>query len=359
KAIPVTLRPGEDLSGINLQLKTVPGAKISGRVVHTLPSEPPPAPRGGVRPLIAVVGLAPRDKTMLPDVSGPGAGVTAAADGSFEINNVPPGSYELFARLPVANGWGGIAPPERATTPLALGRTTVEVSGGNVDGVVVTVHRGVDVKGRISVDGQPPAANSVRVSILPDDSAIRINETQMANLVGQIAQYPAKIEADGTFTLPFIPEGHYRLQVSLPGLAPSSYVADIRQGPSSIYDTGFVIGTETVNPIQVTVNTNGGSVQGRVLSSDRKPVPRTTVVLVPASNRRSNPALYKMTQTDAEGRFSLVGGGPGSWKLFAWESSSPGAFQNPGFLQKYETRGASVTVNAGTRTDSDLTLIRD
>ena len=308
---------------------------------------------------VAVVGLAPRDKTMLPDVLGPGAGVTAAADGTFEISNVPPGSYDLFARLPVANGWGGLAPPERATTPLALGRTSVEVRGGNVDGVVVTVHRGVDVKGRASVDGQQPAANSVRVSILPDDSAVRINETQMANLMGQIAQYPARIEADGSFTIPFVPEGHYRMQVALLGTPPSSYVADIRQGASSIYDSGFTIGTNAVDPVQVTVNTNGGSIQGSVLNAERKPVPRTAVVLVPAPNRRSNPALYKIVQTDAESRFSMTGVAPGAWKIFAWESLRPGAFQNTDFLQRYETRGTAVMVNAGARIDADATLIRD
>ena len=88
-------------------------------------------------------------------------------------------------------------------------------------------------------------------------------------------------------------------------------------------------------------------------------MPRTAVVLVPASNRRSNPALYKIVQADAEGRFSMTGVAPGAWKVFAWESIRPGAFQNTDFLQKYETRGTAVTVNAGMRVDADATLIRD
>jgi hypothetical protein len=118
------------------------------------------------------------------------AGVNASADGTFEILNVPPGSYDLFARLPVANGWGGLAPPERATTPLAIGRTSVEVRSGSVEGVTILVHQGVDVKGRLTVDGQPPAANSIRVSLAPDDSATRVGEAQISNVFGQIAQYP-------------------------------------------------------------------------------------------------------------------------------------------------------------------------
>jgi hypothetical protein len=359
KAVPIVLHAGEDVSGMNIQLRSVPTSKISGRVTHTLPEAPPSAPRGGIRPLIAVVGLAPREKSALPDVIGAGAGVTAAADGTFEISNVPPGSYDLFARLPIATGWGGLAPPERATTPLAFGRTSIEVRGGNVDGVAVVVHQGVDVKGRISVDGQPPAANSIRISLGPDDSATRVGETQISNAFGQVAQYPAKVEQDGSFTFPVIPEGHYRPQVAFTGPAANSYLADIRQGATSIFDNGLTVGREAANPLEVVVNTNGGSVEGTVLGADRTPVPRTTVVLVPATSRRQNSALYKFTQTDVQGHFAITGVAPGSWKAFAWESVQPGAYQNSEFMQKYEGRGTGVAVTAGNRSNADVTLIRD
>jgi hypothetical protein len=359
KAIPIVLHAGEDLSGMNIQLRSVPTLKISGRVAHTLPSAPPAAPRGGVRPLLAVVGLAPRDKPALPDLLGAGVGVNAAADGTFEIQNVPPGSYDLFARLPVANGWGGLAPPERATTPLAFGRTSVEVRGGNVEGVTIVVHQGVDVKGRIAVDGQPPAANSIRFSLTPDDSATRVGEMQISNTFGQIAQYPPKVEQDGSFTIPVIPEGHYRLQVSFTSLATTSYIADIRQGAASIFDTGVTVGTEAGNPIEVLVNTNGGTIEGNVRTTGRNPLPRATVVLVPPLSRRQNSALYRIVQSDAQGRFVITGVAPGSWKLFAWESVQPGAYQNPEFMKTREARGTSVTVTAGIRSNADVTLISD
>jgi hypothetical protein len=359
KAVPIVLHAAEDISGMNIQLRTVPGAKISGRVTHTLPAAPPAAPRGGSRPLIAVVGLAPRDKPALPDMIGAGAGITASEDGTFEILNVPPGSYDLFARLPVANGWGGLAPPERATTPLAIGRTSVEVRGGNVDGVTVVVHQGVDVKGRITIDGQPPASNSIRVSLAPDDSATRVGETQISNVFGQVAQYPARVEQDGSFTIPFIPEGHYRVQIAFTGQAANSYLADIRQGAATIFDNGLTVGREAVNPLEIVVNTNGASIEGTVLGADGKPVPRSTVVMVPPTGRRQNSALYKFVQTDAQGHFSMKGVAPGTWKVFAWDSIQPGAYQNAEFMQKYEARGTNVVVTAGMQANSNVTLIRD
>jgi hypothetical protein len=359
KAVPIVLHEGEDLAGMDIQMRSLQGAKISGRVTNTLPPGPAPGGRGGSRPLIAVVGLAPRDKSALaPDTIGGGAGVTANADdGAFEIPNVLPGIYDLFARLPIANGWGGLAPPERATTPLAFGKTTVDVRGGNVDGVTVLVHPGVDVKGRIIVDGQPPAAGKVRISFFPDDSATRVNETQIFNVFGQIAVYLPVIAADGSFAIPFVPEGHYRFQVTItePG---NAYLADIRQAGISVYDNGLTVGKEAVNAIEASINTNGGSIEGNVVGADRKPVPRTTVVLVPAMSRRQNPALYRTIQTDAQGHFVLAGIAPGSWKLFAWESVQPSAYQNEEFLRKYEERGTSVTVPAGLRAIAEVSWIR-
>ena len=228
-----------------------------------------------------------------------------------------------------------------------------------MEGVTVLVHQGVDVKGRITVDGQPPVANSIRVSLSPDDSAQRVGETQISNTFGQIAQYPPKIEQDGSFTIPFIPEGHYRLQVSFTAQAANSFVADIRQGAASIFDSGVTVGREAGNPIEVLVNTNGGSIEGNVRTADRMIVPRATVVLVPAANRRQNSALYKFVQADAQGHFTITGVPQGSWKAFSWESVQPGAYQNPEFMQKHEARGTSLTVTAGARSNADVTLIRD
>jgi hypothetical protein len=76
-------------------------------------------------------------------------------------------------------------------------------------------------------------------------------------------------------------------------------------------------------------------------------------------NRRQNPALYKLARSDAEGRFSLDLVPPGSYKLFAWESVQPSAYQNAGFLEKFEDRGVNVTVSPGSRVDVTVDWIAD
>ena len=170
----------------------------------------------------------------------------------------------------------------------------------------------------------------------------------------------ARIEAGGTFTIPFLPPGHYRAEVLFASgpAAANSFVADIRQGGASVFDDGFVLSHGSENPVEITLNSNGGSIEGNVLGVDRKPVPRTTVVLVPAVSRRKNPALYKTVQTDTQGHFAMTGIAPGSWRVFAWESVQPGAYQNAEFLHPYEERGTGVMVADGIRVNTEVTWIR-
>ena len=51
-----------------------------------------------------------------------------------------------------------LAPPERATNAAAFGRASIEVRNGNVDGIHIVIHQGMDVRGRITVDGMPSLA---------------------------------------------------------------------------------------------------------------------------------------------------------------------------------------------------------
>src|SRR6185369_7349229 len=133
---------------------------------------------------------------------------------------------------------------------------------------------------------------------------------------------------------------------------------NIRQGGANVFDDGILLSRGSTAPVEITLNSTGGSIEGNVFGADRKPVPQTTVVLVPAVSRRQNPALYKTAQTDSQGNFAMTGIAPGSWKLFAWEMFRPGAYQNAEFLHQYEERGTSVMVAAGMRVNAEVPWIR-
>ena len=379
----ITVRSGDEISGINVQARTGLAYKVSGRVTSTLPPEPVTVSNGNVRTSLAVVSLIARDKGGLMDFGSGGGTISANAEGVFEFQNVSPGSYDLVARLPApANtGWGSANPPSLANAPWAFGRASVDVRGASIENVAVVVRYGVDLTGRVILDGKPGPV-PVRISLQPNGSLDSVGDEQTALTANQIAQFQAPIAGDGSFTIPLLPEGRYRFQVvlgampvatgrgarrgpgapappALPPLSATAYLADIRQGATSVYDNGIVIGTERPIPVEVLVNSVGGNIEGTVIGADQKPEANKAVVLIPPENRRQNPALYKTARTDAQGHFNLANLPPGRYTLFSWVATPPGAYQNAEFLSRYAGRGAAVTVEAGARVTASVSLIRD
>jgi len=370
-AVPVSVKGGDDLAGFDITVRSELTRSVSGRVTSMLPrGSEVGAINGAVRQPLAVIALLPRDGTMIPDlVSG---NITAAADGAFVVRGLLPGSYDLIARLPAPLGWGPQNGPERATNPWAFGRVPVEIGGADVDNVSVVVHQGVDVTGRVTVDGQGvPAA--VRVTLQPDDNAALYN-----SYFGTISNWAPFLAADGSFTFPLMPEAHYRFHVVLTTgptrapvanaqgqmpptpvpLPPNGYVADVQLGGRSVYDEGLTVGTDPIAGVEVIVKSDGGTIEGTVSGADKKPLTGRSVVLVPELARRKNFALFRATASDEQGGFRLTRVPPGNYKLFAWDSVVPGAYESAEFLQRYESRGVDVKVSAAGSLRMDLTAIR-
>jgi hypothetical protein len=380
----VTLRSGDDLNGFNIQMRTAAGVKVSGRVTSTVAPGPATGARGEPRP--GGVILVPTDNRGLVNLDPLGAIPLGSDGGAFEFPNVAPGTYDLIARISVARGggWGPQAPPEFATGPWAFGRALVDTRSGGVDNVAIVVRSGVDVKGRVLLDGKPTRAN-VRVSLQPDNFPQPVSDQQISLVLNQIRQYAPPIADDGSFTIPLIPEGRYRFQVvpnppagaggrgaaaqaavaaaagvtPPPSLPQTAYLADIRQGGTSVYDNGLLVAGETPNPVDILLSTSSGSVEVTVLGSDQKPSSGMTVALVPAENRRQNPALYRVAESDAQGRVTIPRVPPGSYTLYAWESVPAGAYQNAEFLSKYTGRGTAVVVQSGAPATANVTAIRE
>ncbi|HLQ78109.1 MAG TPA: carboxypeptidase-like regulatory domain-containing protein, partial [Terriglobia bacterium] len=157
-AVPIVLRGGDEITGINIPIKMAATSTISGKVILTVPTEQVnygAMQRGNVPAAVPTVTLARRDGFGL-DIGGGGNSVFKPEDGTFEFRNVQAGSYVVIARVPVTanNGWGPQNVPARATGPVAFGRTPVVVRGVDVKEVAVVVHKGVDLNGRLFVDGK-------------------------------------------------------------------------------------------------------------------------------------------------------------------------------------------------------------
>ena len=125
----------------------------------------------------------------------------------------------------------------------------------------------------------------------------------------------------------------------------------------SVFDLGFGVSTRSNDTIQVVIASGAGTVEGVVRESALKGFPGANVVLVPEASKRENLALYFPATSDASGRFVIRGVPPGDYKLFAWESIRPFAYQNAGFLAKHEERGRIVHVGQGGTENAELNVI--
>ncbi len=396
----VRLRSGEEIGGIDFKLKRVNGSTISGQVGSAIPAAemthlvqlagnaPPPSSD-------TTLTLLPHDRLVLQDPAtsrSVAVSLGMPANGQFEFTNVAPGTYDLFATVPDILGYSPAGPPGHAIRPVAFGRTTIDVHGIDLPGVSLIAHHGVEVRGRVLIDGTlSPSAKGIRVSLRADDSASKLQVYQ------QVGQYLPSVNEDGTFTIPAVPEAHYRFHIdfgpeardsspspnedkatifppinsendpsapktlaslAVASLLPeNSYVADIRQNGMSVFDSGISVTSQTSSPVEIFINTNGGSVDGLVLDGNLLPVSGATVALVPQDQHRQNTAIYKSARSDAAGRFLLTGIAPGTYKLFAWDSIPPGAYRNATFMSQYEDQGVAVNVSPAIRLHTGVKLI--
>jgi hypothetical protein len=341
----LSIRGGEDIGGMNIAMRGAPRTfKVSGQVSSLIP---PPAPQLGAPGVnAAVLMLLNRDESAPDDATARQVGTVPLlpSAGQFEVANIVPGSYELFARVsdPAAQVAGGL--------PLAWGRTRFEVRDSDISNIVITVSPSVEVRGTATAAGSAKVPPAARVTILPDDAAVKIPAYQL------VMTRSALVTAEGTFSVPAVPEGRFRV-TGVAGLGADQYLADVRQGPMSVFDSGFNVSTRSNDPIQVMIASGAGTVEGVVRESALRNFPGATVVLVPEESRRDNIALYFAATSDATGRFVIRGVPPGTYKLFAWESIPAFAYQNAAFLATHEDRGNIVTVGEGGAVTTELNVI--
>ena len=98
-------------------------------------------------------------------------------------------------------------------------------------------------------------------------------------------------------------------------------------------------------------------VEGTVVNALGRPVPSSSVVLVPTPERRSNPAAFKTTTSDQLGNFSIRSVLSGDYKAFAWEDLEPGLYMDLEFLRNFENRAEAVRILGGSQSAVTVKVI--
>jgi hypothetical protein len=330
----VIVKPGEEVRGVDISVKM--------EVVILPPPEANPRPTGGfkisgvvVDRVLPWVGEAVLMLGSETDAGAPrqvGTVIIGGTPGEFEIPSVLPGKYDLFARMPNADGspgpGGGVQ---------AWGRTTVEVVDHDVENVRFALHPSMDVPGIVKIDGKPaPEGGTLKIGLSPTGTASRLG-----NYRG-ILDRTQPPDVNGKVTIPRAAEGNY--QVFIQG-ADNLYIDDVRQGDTSILTSGIDVRNATPAPFEVLLFSGSGTVEGVVSNTDKSPMGGATVLLVPVDKQLL--PLYKTATAGADGKYAFRGVRPGEYKVFAGPPGGlpPGGL-TPELLSSIEPKGASVTVKA-------------
>jgi len=311
---------GKVVAGADVKLVSLPAVSVRGQVNNQTGAT------GGISVLL------------FPDVLGTASGsVPVKADGKFELTGVVPGRYWLLARLIATSG----TPSGDAYQTKQL----VDVTGRAIEGLEMTLDKGVSVNAHVTVEPGGDAIRSlrsIRASLQP---------SEVSSIQRLFATPSAQLEEDGTLRLNNVPRGQYDL--SFMGLPNGYYIKSARSGDLDLRENSLNLTGSSTEELEIVLSGKAGAVAGSV-----KDTPGATVVLIPEGlNRRQRSNWYRTTTADRSGKFVLNGITPGDYKLFAWDDIEDGAWMDPDVIDKVENRGAQITVREGGSETLDLTVI--
>jgi hypothetical protein len=216
---------------------------------------------------------------------------------------------------------------------------------------VANVRSGTAVMGRVIVENGGLPGRTVKPDKLRLEMVARDGYP-----VWSAQNNQRSVDSDGAFSFSNVQEALYSIEVY--GLPNFAYVADLRMGGQSIFDTAtFKVGTTAPPPLEVVVAADGGNVRGAVRDDAQKVSPNVNVVLIPEPRLRRNMFLYRSVQSDATGNFLIEGIAAGKYKLFAFERIPEGAHKNNEYMAPYESLGTEVQVRSGATIDVSIRAI--
>jgi 5-hydroxyisourate hydrolase-like protein (transthyretin family) len=264
------------------------------------------------------------------------------ATGVFELQDVPPGDYDVRLQIPETNA----AQIPRARDPFA--RAAIRVVDRDIEGVVLTLSNDVTANGRLIVEGPPLPA-------LTANQSPRL--TFSSGLPNRVQPTGTFVAADGTFQVIGLRDGEYRVNVTGADVLANAgyYVKSIHYGGDEISSKLFKFSGAGSGVFELRIASGVGKVSGMLTDAAAQPLPGVQVYLIP-SDRESMPR-FRTATTDETGRFTVPNVVPGDYKAFSWEALENNAFFDRAVMQQYEAQGKPVRVTASFTSTVDLRLI--
>ena len=352
QATVLTLTAGQEIPGLDLTLRRIETATVSGAV--RLPDGRPAAG-------------APVQMTLkLPDgpfrpETGLVLNATTDAEGRFRLVQAAPGDYQLVARAaatppppptPGISTPGPIGPQLWASTSLAIG-------GADIEGLALTVAPGFTMTGRVAYESdtqKPPANAAVRVFVVPASVAAQRSGTSITT----IAFVPASnTRPDGTFEVASLPPGRFRMIISGTGIGAGGWTArSAMMGGRDLLDAEFEIGGSGKGVVTVTLTDKVTELSGTLQSASGAPASDVFVIAY-ASDRSlwgTGARRVQAVRPSVDGRYAITGLPPGDYLLAAVLDIDQNDWNDPAFLDQLVPASIKLTLAEGEKKTQSLRI---
>jgi hypothetical protein len=316
-----TIGVSQQLSDLVMALKPTKAVRISGTV---LTSDGRPAT--GMLNVVRVVGMGFTSNM----------GAMIKPDGSFQLNGVAPGEYQLRT---FPNGPSG---PDSETAMVKI-----TVAGDDITDVQLVTGKPVSVAGRVIVD--PAAAQSLPASLFV--TAFPMDGPSFGGIT------PGRVADDYTFELKTSP-GRARISLSNPPAGWS--IRAVRLDGVDVIDSGIEFKPNlNVRGLEVELTNKVSVVTGLVTTGRSEASRDYTAIAFPQDSDRwkdTNSRYIRTGRPDQDGRFKISGLPSGDYLLIAVDHINPGESSDPEFLERIRAKATRFSLSEGETKSIDLKL---
>jgi len=304
-AVALDVGDGQEMPGIDFVFLPTRAVRIRGHVFDAMLGRPASG---------CCVQLMPLDRES-SSLSSDSGSLDGGKGGSFELQVTTPGPYEVLAFL-------------RSSSGVRSARRRIEVGGADIDGIDMTVSRGVEVRGRV-IREDPGDTDLTGLSV-------RLGQDDMP-----ISGPPAEVKADGTFLVNEVADGTYSIRLF--GPLEGTFLKTVRSGGQDILESGLAIEAAAFKgPLEIILSGKVALVDGSVTDDDGLPMAGARVVLLPDQEKLRRHPFEKVTVTDQYGSFVIRDVRPGRYKAFAWREVDAGEWDDPDFMKPFGDKGVKI-----------------
>lgn len=317
----VRVAVGQEVAGIDVSLVPGRAATVSGTATDS---------RG--RPFSRVsLSEEVRGLNFASFRAGPGGPV--AADGSFSLPNVPPGSYTAQASRQAGDSGGE---PEVALIPIV-------VDGADIENLMLVGSSGGTVSGRVVSESGELPGSGVRVRVT---EALRNQPSPAVLGTFRGSQGPGDVKQDGEFTATNV-FGRARFQVTVPE---GWMLKSVMHGGRDITDAEIELRSgEALTGVEVLVTSRVTSIGGQVVDGSGAPLGDATVLVFTSAADKwfESSRAVRAARPDQQGQWQIKGLPPGEYLTLALEYIEDGAWNDPEYLESLRSLARKVALADG------------